>query len=308
MPPDAAPIPVTVLTGFLGAGKSTLLECWLAGMTDNVAVIVNELGEVGLDGDRLSARVARLREIAGACICCQGAPALARAFSELAAMKPDRILVETSGAASPAGVVSALRRIDAPLRLDGVITVVDGSRLARVFRFDLAKEQLAFADVVVVSHTDIAAPSSEDQQALEALAPAALIVDAAKGRVGQATSLAELLDRRPRVPRILPRARPHSPIDAVSLTHDGELDEDAFGGFMEDVLGAMGPRILRLKGVVAIEGVPGRLVLSGVGDGVEVEFEDDADRRETRLVVLGLSLDERVLRDGFQACVSSSAR
>ena len=120
-------IPVTVVTGFLGAGKSTLVSRWLTELSrDETAVIINEAGEVGIDGALLRARAARLREITGGCVCCATQAELAAALAELAGARPApaRILVETSGAASPAGVVRPLTRGRAAdrLRLDGIIT------------------------------------------------------------------------------------------------------------------------------------------------------------------------------------------
>src|SRR5690348_17294309 len=106
-----SPIPVTIVTGFLGAGKSTLIETWLGELPhDETAVIVNERGEVGIDGELLAPRAARLREITGGCVCCSSQAELLSALAELGETdpRPGRILVETSGAASPAGVIRAL--------------------------------------------------------------------------------------------------------------------------------------------------------------------------------------------------------
>src|SRR5688572_10459915 len=122
-------IPVTVVTGFLGAGKSTLLLRWLEDLPrEQTAVIVNEQGSVGIDGALLSDHVSRLREITGGCVCCVTQAALAAALVDFAEStpRPTRILVETSGAASPAGVIRALTQGDArdELRLDGIVTVI----------------------------------------------------------------------------------------------------------------------------------------------------------------------------------------
>lgn len=108
-----APLPVTVVTGFLGAGKTTLVNHWLAGMgRGDVAVIVNEHGDVGIDGELLAARVRTLVEISGGCLCCANSAELVRALDDLAGAPapPGRVLIETSGAASPAGVLRAISR------------------------------------------------------------------------------------------------------------------------------------------------------------------------------------------------------
>ena len=190
-------IPVTIVTGFLGAGKSTLVQRWLGELPRNeTAVIVNERGEVGIDGELLAARVAQLREITGGCVCCKTQAELSSALAELSALtpRPTRILVETSGAASPAGVMQALGAPWARERLvlDGVVTVLDVVRAEQALEFDVALEQLGFADVVVLSHVDEAGGSGVDVDAVQASlarhAPAAVIVRATLG----ASRIAEL--------------------------------------------------------------------------------------------------------------------
>ncbi len=314
------PIPVTVVTGFLGAGKSTLLLRWLEDLPrERIAVVVNEQGPVGIDGALLSDRASRLREITGGCVCCVTQAALEAALLDFAdaTPPPERILVETSGAASPAGVIRALTHGDARdrLRLDGVVTVIDGVRARRALEFGLAIEQLGFADVVVISHAD--ACTEEDLAALEhdlaAYAPGAVIVRAHRGELvdPRARTLLELLDARSGVLSV-PAASDVGParhgIDAAAFVHDGELDEQRFGDWVEQTLGAIEARILRIKGILAVRGVDERVIVQGVGEAVEVTLGapwGDAERT-SRLVVLGLGLDEATLRAGFSACIAGS--
>ncbi len=304
-------VPVTVVTGFLGAGKSTLVARWLDELP-GAALIVNERGEVGIDGALLAGRASRLREITGGCVCCATAQELSLALAELAAVRPPRVLVETSGAASPAGVVRALTRGRAAeaMRLDGIVTVLDASRVARVLDFALAQEQLAFADVVVLSHVD-RVDASGLARATELAgrhAPVAAIAHAAKGAVDG--SLLVLLAARAEALRILPEGARHAGIDAVSLVYEGELDEARFGDWVEAALGEAEARILRVKGILAMRGIEERVVLQGVGEAIEVSLGApwaDAPRR-SRLVVLGLGLDLAALEAGFARCaVRSSA-
>ncbi len=153
------PVPVTIVTGFLGAGKTTLVNRWLtAAPRGDVAVIVNELGDVGIDGALLAPRARAIVEIAGGCVCCVTHAELVRALDDLTRgdVRPARILVETSGAASPAGVLRAIAR-GGPRgahALDGVVTVVDATRVDTLGAHDLAIEQVGFADIVVLSRAD----------------------------------------------------------------------------------------------------------------------------------------------------------
>jgi G3E family GTPase len=310
------PIPVTVVTGFLGAGKSTLVQRWLEQLPrSETAVIVNERGDVGVDGELFADRVARLREITGGCVCCRSQAELASALAELSASQPPlgRILVETSGAASPAGVI---RAIAAPalrdrLVLDGVVTVIDARRATRALGFDLAIEQLGFADVVVISHID-ELPESSSQAELGALeatlarhAPAALFARAAHGVMD--TTMLDLLSQRVEALHICREGSGHSSIEAVSLVFSGELDEERFGDWAESALGSVEARILRVKGILAMRGVDVRVVVQGVGEAVEVlpgaAWGEAA--RTSRLVVLGLGLDSAALEAGFLGCAAA---
>lgn len=319
-----APIPVTVVTGFLGAGKSTLVERWLRALPrGEAAVIVNERGEIGIDGALLASHVARLREITGGCVCCATRAELAAALAELAESTPAprRILVETSGAASPAGVIRALRGGSAAgrLRLDGVVTVVDATRPERALGFDLAIEQLGFADVVVLSHADRCPMGDLDalERDLAPRAPGAVMARARRGRVddaqGSELGLPELLALREGVLRVLPQGEApgaHHPFEVVSLSLDGELDEARFGDWVEEALGAVEARLLRVKGILAMEGLEARVILQGVGEAIEVALGQpwgDAERT-SRLVVIGLGLDAPALEAGFKACAAQTKR
>jgi G3E family GTPase len=311
-----AVIPVTVITGFLGAGKSTLLERWLGELPrDETAVIINERGAVGIDGELLANRADRLREITGGCVCCTSQAALAAALQDYAESTPApaRILIETSGAASPAGVIRALTRGDARdrLRLDGVVTVIDASRAERAMKYGLTIEQLGFADVVVMSHAELSTEADLDvlQDSLAPYAPGAVVARTSMGQLVSdgAQTLLELLAARGDVLRVAPsgaRSSSTHGIDAVSLVHDGELDERRFGDWVEDVLGPIEARLLRIKGILAVAGVDERVIVQGVGEAIEVTVGapwTDAPRT-SRLVILGIDLDEGTLRTGFTSC------
>jgi G3E family GTPase len=312
--PAPPPIPVTTVTGFLGAGKSTLVQRWLGELPrGEVAVIVNERGEVGIDGELLAAHVAQLREITGGCVCCQTQAELCSALVELstASPRPRRILVETSGAASPAGV---LRALSAPaarerLALDGVITVVDVVRAQRALEFDVAVEQLGFADVVVLTHLDEAASTpaldvAAVQESISRHAPAAVIARATRGSTS--APLLELLGQRAEALYVWREGSGHASIGAAALVLDGELDEERFGDWVEAALGPIEPRILRVKGILAMRGVDARVIVQGVSAAVEVRLGAPwaGAARTSRLVVLGLGLDATELEAGFLRCAA----
>ncbi len=313
---EEAAIQVTIVTGFLGAGKSTLVRTWLADLAEGsehgeTAVIVNERGEVGIDGELLARHVSRLREITGGCVCCTSRAELVSALAALAESEPPpkRIVIETSGAASPAFVIRAIHLSEAPLRLDGVVTVLDATRFHASLAFEVTIEQLGFADVVVLSHADRleASPGVLEEATREArrYAPAALTVSSRSGRIEG--SFTELLARRSSALHLPETHTAHQDIQAVSLKVEGALDEDQLGDWIESELAAVEARLLRLKGILAIEGVDRRVILQGVGPSVEIEIGEpwgEAPRR-CRMVVLGLGLDADALEAGFAACAAT---
>jgi G3E family GTPase len=261
--------------------------------------------------------VNRLREITGGCVCCSSQAELLRALAELSETtpRPGRILVETSGAASPAGVIRALgaRRSREQLQLDGVITVLDVTRARQALGFDIAVEQLGFADIVVLSHVDEAVPRNVDvdsvQEQLVRYAPAAVFARAQRGTV--TTSLLELLEQRAETLHLhdMPQGSAHASIEAVSLVLDGELDEERFGEWVEDALASVEARILRIKGILAMSGVDERVIVQGVSEAVDVQLGSrwGDSERTSRLVVLGLGLDAAELEAGFLRCAAHSS-
>ncbi|MDP2137470.1 MAG: GTP-binding protein, partial [Candidatus Didemnitutus sp.] len=165
----AAPIPVTVLTGFLGAGKTTLLNRILTEQHGRkIAVIENEFGEVGVDNQLVIQGDEEILEMNNGCICCTVRGDLIRILGRLMKRKDrlDAILIETTGLANPAPVAQTFftdPEMKEQFRLDAIVTLVDAKHV--LLHLDDAPEvlkQIAFADVVLLNKTDLVAPAELD--------------------------------------------------------------------------------------------------------------------------------------------------
>ncbi|MFL5128002.1 MAG: CobW family GTP-binding protein [Microvirga sp.] len=310
--------PVTVLTGYLGAGKTTLLNRILTEPHGKrYAVIVNEFGEIGIDNDLVVGADEEVFEMNNGCICCTVRGDLIRIMDGLMKRKGkfDAIIVETTGLADPAPVAQTFfvdQDVSDAAKLDAVVTVADAKWLTdRLKDAPEAKNQIAFADVIILNKIDLV--SADELEAVEerirAINPYARIHRAKNCQV----PIAEVLNRNAfdldriieLAPDFLEEGHHHhhdEDMQSVSVRHPGAVDPDKFMPWISDLTQREGPNILRCKGIVAFPGEPKRFVFQGVHMILDGDLQGtwkDGETRQSRVVFIGRNLDEDAIRAGF---------
>jgi cobalamin biosynthesis protein CobW len=324
-------VPCTVVTGFLGAGKTTIIRHLLQNAGDRrLALIVNEFGDVGIDGEILkgcgveACPEENIIELANGCLCCTVADDFVPALDQILAKEPkvEHIIIETSGLALPKPLVQAFQwpSVKSRVTVDGIVAVVDGPALAAgQVASDLEalaaqraadgsldhddpveevfEDQVACADLVILSKSDLldAEAARRATGLVDAhLSRAVRIVPSAQGKVDPSVLLGLGL-------------AVEDDIDNRRTHHDDELDHehDDFDSFIVELPAIASPEalarrvaaaaesenVLRMKGFVAVEGKPMRLLLQAVGPRVNHYYDrawTPADDRRSRLVVIGL--------------------
>lgn len=316
-------IPTTVLTGFLGAGKTTLLNHLLAARAgERIAVIVNEFGAIGIDGQLVVPTDETVIELSNGCICCTVRADLIGAVARiLASGRPiDRFVIETTGLADPAPVIQSFM-LDEVLRkslvLDALVTVVDAEYLMLQLEHDEAREQIAFADVILLNKCERAVePVAAITATLRRLNPLAAIHAAPAGAVAPDLILdIGAFDVRNALridPGLLEEsAHEHSAgIASVALREPAALDGTALNRWLNQLVQRQGRDLLRMKGIVQLADQPRRFVFHGVHmtfDGAPGAAWRPGEPRRSEIVFIGRNLDADALRRGLDGCIAVPA-
>ncbi|KAK3125593.1 hypothetical protein QOZ80_7BG0607070 [Eleusine coracana subsp. coracana] len=334
---SSAPVGVTVITGYLGAGKSTLVNYILnAQHGKRIAVILNEFGEeIGVERAMINegqggALVEEWVELANGCVCCTVKHSLVQALEQLVQRKEsmDHILLETTGLADPAPLVSILwldDQLESSIILDSIITVID----AKNFRLQIdehknsssfpeAFHQIAFADVVILNKIDLVKDDLEDlERHIHDVNALVTVVKSVRCQVDlnkvfnrqaygakNSSHLQELLDYSKSVP---PSHRHDNSISTLCISEQDPVSLAKVESWLEDLLWERKSSmdIYRCKGILHIHNSDQVHTLQAVREVYEVvpaRQWSETESRMNKIVVIGRDLDINVLQESFSGC------
>ena len=332
-------IPITLLTGFLGAGKTTLVNRLLsASDAGKIAVIVNEFGEIGIDGDLIARADEDMLELTNGCICCAARGDLMDGLNRLFLRKVglaepqvdfDKIVIETTGIADPSPLARLFytdMKLDLTFRLDAVLTVVDLKHVTgQIARSPEAEKQIAIADKLIFNKRDLVDDDgfADAVAAVERLNPFSVKEVTTHG----ALPVDRLLD----LDLFEPKRRDdmvgawigadraafadhdhddpaHTPgVGAVCLQSREALEWNALLRFFLELTQEKGEDLFRVKGLVHFQNVEKPVIIQGVQATFSPPTYAESWPRgevETRIVVIGRDLDAAAMQARFAACVA----
>lgn len=326
---DRKRLPVALLSGFLGSGKTTLVNALLRdARLAGTAVAVNEFGEVPLDRDLIDHGADKTVVMANGCLCCNLSGDIESAVMRLFSRREDgavprfrRLIIEPSGLADPAPIAQAILRnpvISRGMRLEAIVTTVDAVFVeAQLARHAEAGKQVALADCLVLTKTDLAAADAGERlrSGLRDRNPAAPIVVARHGVVDAASLFPSgFFDAdQPASParRSVLLADSVDPdhlarYAVVSLFADRPLAWRAFDAWLRRLRIGHADDLLRVKGMLDIDGVDGPVVIQGVHHVVNAPVEltawPDGERR-SRLVLIADRATIEAARESWAAAL-----
>lgn len=292
----ASKIPVTVITGYLGAGKTTLLRNLLAYAQKEkmrLAIVMNEFGQVGIDGKLVKGRNVQLIELSGGCVCCSMSGEFEEALKELLAKaKPDHVVIETTGVAEPDAIVVDLGQMPGVF-LDAVVTVADGDSLARFPTLgNTGRMQLEMADLILLNKVDLVGKQelAQVKRGIIELNSHAPIVECVRCAVApeMVLGVGGALEKKAKLRSS--GGHDHSQNEFFSLDAPVTFGKKEFEGFAK----ALPPEIYRAKGFVKLvenergkkSGKPKLFLWNFVAGRSELEAWPDSSEK-TQLVFIG---------------------
>ncbi len=317
-------LPVTILTGFLGAGKTTCLNKFLrSSEAADTAVLINEFGEIDIDGAVLSASLAdgsKLMTLPNGCVCCAVQEDLVDALLVMAGRAENpgdnigRCIIETTGMADPGAIIRGIGhdpRLNKATYVDQTVTVCAADRLLdQLRRFEEVGRQIGIADRIVLTKSDLVSNADQGgvKSAISAINPLVEIELATNGDIDTNRLFGPNLSAK-EYTNVDPATQHHHHHSSSVQTFTVQLNHPLDPGLFRDVMSFMIMRhaenLLRIKGLVRFAGEGPPRLLNGVHDVFSSEVASEstlAPDQAGSIVFIGVGLPEQVIRADLKAC------
>ncbi len=325
-------IPVTIITGFLGSGKTTLIRQLLVHPSMNkVAVVINEIGEIGIDQDLVTLSSENISLLANGCICCSVRTDMQETLRDLFTRRTigdifdfDRIIIETTGLADPAPILQTLvsdTLLEAQFRFDGLVTLVDGVNLPdQLNTLKEPEKQLAIADRIYITKTDLIHPDQMDEviQLIRHINPSSPIKHLVYGNIDPNELMGIGLSSTKASEKTLTflgenqsqlnekylgdfANRHSSNIKTETLRFKTPFTWEAFSSALDLLTTLRGVDLLRVKGIINVEDKP--IVIQGVQHIFHPPVTLDrwpSEDHDSRIVFITRNIPKEVLKNLFE--------
>lgn len=304
-----------VLTGFLGSGKTSFLQHFIeyqVQLNRFVAVIQNEIGEIGLDGKLLDHDYA-VTEIDEGCICCTLVGNLKNAIHQiLSSFHPDYIVLETTGLANPYNLLDEISEVNELVRFDSITTMVDGLNIEQSLKaYDVAREQIKAADILLLNKKDLLneIQLQEINQKLKEINPAAPILSTLQGDINPALIYGvEPQDETTIKPEKINQgeahqihqAHEHDGLSSYKISFTESLERKRFINAIE----AVPHSIFRIKGVVEFTDADKPLLFQYVGGRFEFSEFNNPKMPDRFLILIGQNIEKDSINTILRKCIS----
>ncbi len=284
-------IPITLITGYLGSGKTSLLLHIIAKANRKLAILVNEFGELGIDGEVIKGKNVDMKELAGGCVCCSMTGELELAIKEvIEKVKPEWIIIETTGVAEPGAIAGDIEENLPEIRLDAIVTLVDSAAMIKFPHLGhTGREQIELADIIVMNKIDIVSTKELEhvEKRLRELNPDSIIAKAIRGKIPP-----QFMFGLNKVHRVV-KHDPHE-IEEEHFSYETEriFQKNKFMKF----LSSLPKEVYRAKGFVRCK--DGKTYLFNFVAG-KYELEDFENKEKSEFVFIGkdlLAQKEKILK------------
>jgi G3E family GTPase len=318
---DPRRLPVTIVSGFLGSGKTTLVNHLLANAGGRkIAVLVNEFGDLGIDGELIESNGQPIVELANGCICCTINDDLLQAAHAVLERTPDldHMVVETTGLADPLPVAQTFRDTELKnlTRVDSIITLIDVENFdVNVDRSMAAANQIQYGDVLVLNKIDLVSAErlAEVELRLKLMRNGARLLRSTRGRIdpavllfasapaGAAVDHSDCAHEHGSCRHDQPHEShlDHDGFNSVSFATDRAFDPGRFDRFLKRQLPH---QVFRGKGIIQFENSATRHIMHLCGQRLTIE-EARQGGKGSRLVFIGVALDGAVLKENLGDCL-----